>query len=413
MVDEKTIGFFDFYSKKNTMKNTTLLIFISLFGVNVQAQSWSEQFSQAYSFYDLAFNSNMNGWAVGFYNSIVHTNDGGVNWTMQTSATPGQLEAVYASPSNINTAIVGGSDLIMTTTDGGTNWTNSGVTTSRTFYNIKDIDMISGTEGIAAGNGSGQISLVFATTDSGATWSELSANVPANAMGNSMNAVLMRSASTFLLGGGSGSIVRATNFGANMTEITSGTLNEMDQFGMHVWAVGHNGTILRSTDSGQTWASVANPFGTNHLLDVQVISETEIYVTGKMGIGKTTDGGLTWTLETIVGWTPSLWVYCISVKDNNSAWAIASGKVFSLSASSAGLDESQLTTFSISPNPTTNYLNIEVTEPSTIQLVSLNGEVLNEWSIQNSQQVDVSDYASGMYMLLSTLSNETKRLVIQ
>ena len=118
-------------------------------------------------------------------------------------------------------------------------------------------------------------------------------------------------------------------------------------------------------------------------------------------------------METIVGWTPSLWVYCISVKDNNSAWAIASGKVFSLSASSAGLDESQLTTFSISPNPTTNYLNIEVTEPSTIQLVSLNGEVLNEWSIQNSQQVDVSDYASGMYMLLSTLSNETKRLVIQ
>lgn len=403
------------FIKKNMMKNTTLLILISLFSVNVQAQSWSEQFSQSYTFYDLAFNSNMNGWAVGYNNMIAHTSDGGTTWTSQNSTSAGQLDAIFASPTDVNTAVAGGNDMIIRTTDGGTTWTPSTVTTSQPFYGVKDIYFISATEAIASGVASTPSSFVLTTTDGGATWSELSMNVPANAMGSSMNAVLMQSASTFLLAGGNGKIVRATNYGATMTEITSGTsetINEMDQIYMHVWAVGQNGTILHSTDSGLTWATVSNSFGTNHLLDVQVISETEIYVTGQMGIARTTDAGLTWTLQSIVG-SPSAWFRAIWVHDANTAWTVGDGKVFSFSASSAGLDENQLNTFSVSPNPANSFINIEVSEPANIQLVTLNGEVLNEWSLQNSQQVDVSGYSSGMYILINSMTNETKRIVIQ
>jgi photosystem II stability/assembly factor-like uncharacterized protein len=65
------------------------------------------------------------------------------------------------------------------------------------------------------------------------------------------------------------------------------------------WAVGGAGTLLRTTDGGQTWAAQSWPsdqvFDTS-LTSVSTIDGTEGWVGGNQVMMHTTDGGAHWTL---------------------------------------------------------------------------------------------------------------------
>src|SRR6185295_933298 len=68
-------------------------------------------------------------------------------------------------------------------------------------------------------------------------------------------------------------------------------------------AVGMNGTVVKTTDGGATWAAADVGAGTTSLYEVLFVGGSG-WVTGNSGqqstglIRKTTDGGVTWVAQT-------------------------------------------------------------------------------------------------------------------
>ena len=63
-----------------------------------------------------------------------------------------------------------------------------------------------------------------------------------------------------------------------------------------VFAVGVNGTMVKSVDSGQNWSLVAHGLTTKNLYTIDFSSNLVGYAAGVgLTLLKTTDGGTTWT----------------------------------------------------------------------------------------------------------------------
>lgn len=88
---------------------------------------------------------------------------------------------------------------------------------------------------------------------------------------------------------------------------TTNDLREVDFFNTNFGiAVGKNGTIVRTTDSGNNWI-VENSGTTSNLNDVSIQSLTDVVCVGLSGaIYRSTDGGVTWSLKSS-GTNADLW----------------------------------------------------------------------------------------------------------
>lgn len=80
------------------------------------------------------------------------------------------------------------------------------------------------------------------------------------------------------------------------------------------------------------------------------------------------------------------------------------------SVNSIGIDESELIPFSVYPNPTTDFINLQFDE-NTLQngdlvITNYNGQVVFK-SNTISERIDVSDFNSGVYVLQITSDNKT------
>ncbi len=74
------------------------------------------------------------------------------------------------------------------------------------------------------------------------------------------------------------------------------TLTRVTQFGRRLWAVGHDATIISSTDAGETWfIQHFEPEAQEPLLDVLFLNSNEGFAIGAYGRFMTTsDGGINW-----------------------------------------------------------------------------------------------------------------------
>lgn len=75
---------------------------------------------------------------------------------------------------------------------------------------------------------------------------------------------------------------------------TTDTLNGVFMVSSTAWAVGKNGTIIKSTDAGQTWVNL-NSGVSEELEDVYFHNENKGFAVGIDGILRTDDGGQSWT----------------------------------------------------------------------------------------------------------------------
>ena len=105
-----------------------------------------------------------------------------------------------------------------------------------------------------------------------------------------------------LVGGNNGVIFKSTDAGLNWDTISSGTSNNIYNFGIaaggKIFAVGANGTILASNDGGDTWGSVTSPTNES-LYSVSTSGQNGnwIIACGSNGtIIKSTNTGVTWSL---------------------------------------------------------------------------------------------------------------------
>ena len=125
--------------------------------------------------------------------------------------------------------------------------------------------------------------------------------------------------------GWAGTIMRTTDGGQTWEWQDSGTRVRLDGVHFHDaqtgWVVGEGGAILKTTDAGDTWTS--KPSGTTNLLEAVYFVDADTgWVSGSNGtIRKTTDGGETWDYQWAGGTTQGL--SGLHFADEDNGWAVA------------------------------------------------------------------------------------------
>ncbi len=104
------------------------------------------------------------------------------------------------------------------------------------------------------------------------------------------------------------------------TDVLLESVNFVD--GEHGWVVGFRGTILATTDGGQTWKT-QNSGTEKYLNSVAFVNRKRGWIVGSDGtVVSTTDGGQTW--EKHDSGTAG-WLQCVAFPDEEGGWAFGSG----------------------------------------------------------------------------------------
>ena len=311
-----------------------------------------------------------NGWAVGLADNsqdkrgyIQYTDNGGENWTKQTSGSGRYLFDVFFI--DANTGWVSGSfGAILHTDNGGTTWTTQRDDSS--YTQLGSIFFIDATNGWTTGFGG----VILHTTNGGTIWES-----QASGRGEYLRSVSFIDANNGHIVGDGGVILHTTNGGENWTKQTSGISNNLHDItfvGNNGWIVGSGGVILHTTNGGTIWESQASGSG-EYLRSVSFIDANNGLISGHGGvILHTTNGGTTWT-TTQASYTQSIFT-SVSLADINNGWAVLlNGDVYHGYAVPPQAPTITTSTTSVNLSPIT--INGESTTPgSTVTLY--NGETL-------------------------------------
>jgi photosystem II stability/assembly factor-like uncharacterized protein len=247
------------------------------------------------------------GYAVGWYNLVKKTTDGGANWIAQDMGLGTDYRLLYGVcfPVNAQTGfIVGeagaGTRNCWKTTNGGTAWDSlsTGGATWTTLYSV--CFPVDNQTGYAVGVGGG-VNNIKKTTNGGTSWIQQNSGA-ANLLYSVDFPVDVQTG--YAVGAG-GRIVKTTNGGTNWT---SQSLSVFDLYGVDFldnqtgYTVGGGGSstlIFKTTNGGANWNQQSSPVLTA-LMSVHfpVDAQTGYAVGGGGTILKTTDGGANWGAQT-------------------------------------------------------------------------------------------------------------------
>ena len=119
------------------------------------------------------------------------------------------------------------------------------------------------------------------------------------------------------------------------------------------------------------------------------------------GVGRavayTEDDGLSWTFYSGYG-LPTFRLYDIDGTDTTFYISCAEGNVLkNRQFTLMGMEENALQTVTVYPNPTNDKIIIEGIKPTEVQVYNTLGQLVK--TIQNSNEINVSDLPKGIYML--------------
>lgn len=302
-------------------------------------EHWSTSvINNTINFGDLSvcFTDQLHGWVAGWTNGgtyyyspsyVLHTTDGGTSWSVQEfkdeNGGPYAFTRVDFADAN-HGIVVGALGALLWTTDGGVTWGQ------RDGGGENDVKLLNDHIGIAVG-GSGR---VYLTTDCGNSWTDIVPNLEVCgglAFPDSAHGFALGWGGTLLKtidGGNTWNLLPASvgGYGIAFKDMNNGItvggnsawlttdggltwdyhwnisggpgLRDVKICGDSVWAVGDAGTIVCSTDGGQSWSSQVS--GTTERLNKVYFSDA-IHGTaaGTDGvIVHTIDGGEHWTAQT-------------------------------------------------------------------------------------------------------------------
>ena len=302
--------------------------------------------------YNVHFINETTGFVTGESGTVLKTTDSGSTWTLIPTNATSRLYGVHFTD-DATGVIVGWNGTILRTTDGGDSW--SLISTSITA-SLQDVHFIDANTGFASGG------VMAKTTDGGLTWNQVysAANdyfyvVHVNANGQGYAA------------GNGGVFIKTSNFG--QTWQSQADLGEGDIFcGDHVsdnaaYMMGKL-NIHKSSNGGSSWTVIKNAIQGGGITAMQFFSDTQGtavsvpgggtfyggiaqtndggklwnirqtatsggwyavdfptpqvgYVLGTTNLGKTTNGGQTWTFST----TPTLTATCLEFIDAQTGFA--------------------------------------------------------------------------------------------
>jgi len=228
-------------------------------------------------------NSNI-GFVVGEKGSILKTTNGGNTWTLQNTSTLYNLSSVCFP--TIDTGYAVGSGYFLKTTNGGNTWTstNLGAQFTKVCFTSAKIGYI-----VQAGTTPGYIK----TTDGGTTWGAVEfSTISINAFFFINKNIGFISASYI----NNKTFYRTTNGGTNWTYNNVAQIFTQIYFTDSLTGFGITGNaILKTTDGGITWTNQTLPSPINTLSSVYFINSNKGFAIGVSGcMLQTNDGGTNW-----------------------------------------------------------------------------------------------------------------------
>ena len=204
------------------------------------------------------FFDSKNGWAVGDAGAVIHTKDGGKSWARQKAPVPKYylMDVFFVSPTK--GWIVTEKTHILATDNGGETWT---VQFKDQDFILKAVSFSDPDNGWAVG----EYGFTYHTTDGGAHWK--------------------LQAGSFGMDDMTGE-VRAGNYLFGIAAVDA----------KRAWAVGIDGTVMKTADGGKTWNTVAVGAGRAPFSSVAADrSGTAVVIAGAEGLWVSTDEGKVWT----------------------------------------------------------------------------------------------------------------------
>jgi photosystem II stability/assembly factor-like uncharacterized protein len=398
------VPYFQNYGTFNNMKKLFLIL---LFIPHVSFAGWFHQSSgTTHDLYSVNFNhGNENiAWACGENGAILYTSNGGVNWIIQNSGTANNLRSiVFMEIQGGPVFAVGDGGLILRTTNNGSNWLPVPSPVTSDLYDISDFGFIA----------VGDSGTILKSSDSGLNWKIIPYPTTKNLYSVSGSfGVCIVGEDGFALGGAA-SVQTWTTLN---TGITSDLLG-LPLFGARDLAVGKNGIILRSMNSGINW-HIQNSLTSVNLNSVEysVNNTSRIYAVGDSGvILKTMNSGVNWgfqqsnTTENL----NSTFFYL----DDNTGYAVGNNGTILKTTDGGGVITSLNNEVSILPdefkllqnfpnpfNPTTKIkFSLPLKSTVTLRVFDISGKevsvLVNGVLALGSHEVkfDAKDLSSGIY----------------
>lgn len=245
------------------------------------------------SFSGIYFTSGDTGYVSGQNGRIMKTTNGGINWINQISGTTNGLASIFFVNSDTGYIVGGGNNvsIILKTTNAGSNWIqqNSGTTNYLLSVYFTDINT-----GYAVGNYNTKVK----TTNGGLNWFAQSGTyIP-------LSSVYFTDPNTGYVTADEGRIYKTISGGFNWFPLVSNTNLRLIQIVFPNESTGYIAgggfvfpnlyyTILKTTDSGETWSN--QTFPGSELYTIFFNDVNTGYVAGESGkILKTTNGGVNW-----------------------------------------------------------------------------------------------------------------------
>jgi photosystem II stability/assembly factor-like uncharacterized protein len=284
-----------------------------------------------------AFNSATSALAVGSRGEVLRGSVSGSDWTWNLGQSANAVTLAGIAPTgaaNKLCAVGAGGDL-QTSADAGVTWTYRGALTGDDIASVSSLDA---THGWAVGWDNTGLAMFAATSDGGATWTEKTAltDTSANLYDVDFAGAQHGWAVGDIIHTNRVALVCATSDGGatwSQTPLDAfPALNAVDFFdSAYGWAVGEQGTIIRTTDGGANWkAPTTVPAIDGWLYDVSFVDATHGWAVGsaydataltyKAVILVTSDGGDTWTAQNAGVDASSL--NAVSFADATHGWAV-------------------------------------------------------------------------------------------
>ena len=257
---------------------------------------------------------------------IFFSSNAGANWvTKPTSSTNNVLDIQFI---NSNTGyICGAANQMEKTTNGGNNWTLLSLPTPMNTYQLNNLSFINPNTGWASGFKSPfDPSLIFKTTNGGGSW--VNQTLQGNPNGGVVSVHMLDANTGYALGFG---LYSTTNGGTNWIASTNPYLTGVYWYNMTVMSKdiiyltgpGTSGTkqIVRSVDGGNTWTDLTSGTLPNLVLfNCKWLNLKHGIAFGSNGyIGKTTNGGITWSESNPGGST----IVDASIPNKNEVYAVS------------------------------------------------------------------------------------------
>jgi photosystem II stability/assembly factor-like uncharacterized protein len=259
--------------------------------------------------YSMDFSSPTHGIAVGTANGLYYTTDG-TTWNKGTPPTfppityskTDQRSVKFLSPTTAVSCGWGSISvgyeptIFLKTTDAGATWSYlDQADQNRVYVNFYSQYYKDSSNGIAIGGSAYPGTVICRTTDGGTNF------VPLPTVSGFIPKVVIGSGNRVIVSGDEGSILISTDFGdswVNVNKHTYSTLSSINIVNNNIYACGTSGTFYKSTDLGNTFNMSYMVAGNKCLWSkaLQFINENVGYAVSQKGqVLKTTDAGNSWT----------------------------------------------------------------------------------------------------------------------